>query len=129
MTSASCCIFLGLLFVVSAFLKLSDIQNFKEYLDQYPWLKSDNHNRAYLAVTCEFLLGLALLVTWQRNIVLPLAMFTIFLLSLLTLTGLMRYNIQTCGCYGRYMRLTPQQSIKLNVAYFLIACIGFLTCP
>ena len=124
MTSTYCSIFLGLLFIASAFLKLSDIENFKEYLDQYPWLKSATHGRAFAMVCYQFALGLALLFLWQRVVLLAVALGTIVVLSGVTLIGLLKYDIQTCGCYGKYMRLTPQQSLKLNMGYMLIACIG-----
>lgn len=129
MTSAACCIFLGLLFCTTALLKLTDLPNFKEYLDQFPFLRSSNRNLATICVSLEFAFGLSLLLLWRRELTLSLALAVLLLLSLLTMAGLLKYNIETCGCYGRHVRLTPWQSIKLNVAYFMIALIGLVSAP
>ena len=115
-------IFLGLLFITSAILKIVEINRFCIQIYAYgvitqkellPWI-------ATLTILIEISLGLLFLLSY------PYRKLTLWfnLILLVTFTGLIIYgwlfnNLKDCGCFGK-IEMGPVESIVKNLVIILI---------
>lgn len=119
---------LGLLFILSAILKIIEINRFCVQIYAYgvisqkeilPWV-------ATITILIEISLGLLFLLSFPlRRITM-----TITLLLLLTFTSLILYawifnNLKDCGCFGK-IEMGPLESIIKNIILIIISIACFL---
>lgn len=126
MTSAICLIFVGGIFLLTAFLKALSLSSFVEYLSQYRWLKSKAMFWAIFLIAYESILGFCLMIRKYPESMALLAMISLLCFSIWSFVGLKVYKIKDCACYGGALKVTPAQSIKLNFIYILILMVSFL---
>ena len=108
--------FLGLLFIVSALLKIADMDKFEIYIYSYHFFSL---NASFLvaraAIILELVLGMGLLVNCFHKL-----MWWGSMLMLLGYTGLLTYALMqgrtdNCHCFGEVLQFNPWQSILKNV--------------
>jgi hypothetical protein len=110
-------IVLGLIFVAGATLKAFDIQAFAVQISYYGIVVEPFQVRvaALGAVALETGLGVALLA----NFGLRRSVLAVSFLLLLGFSGLIAYawafkGLQDCGCFGKYLKMTPAVSLVKN---------------
>ena len=114
-------VILGLVFIVSAILKVVDMDQFEIYVYSYHFF---NLNFSFLvaraAIIAEFVLGIMLVsnclhkLTWWGSV----AMLTGY--TLLLIYALVVGRTDNCHCFGDLVQLDPMQSILKNVALLLL---------
>lgn len=108
--------FLGLFFLFSALAKALDMAAFFEQVAAYrivqkAWLI---RMAAFFALIAEGLLGAALLLRlWKGLPLLSLGLLAGF--SLLLLYGHFGASVEDCGCFGKFLPMTPLQSLVKNI--------------
>ena len=123
----------GLLFIFSGLVKAIDplglaykMQEFFEVWGQSNALKPmmnalDSYAISFsiIMITLEVVVGLALLLGWQKRltvwILLLLMLFFTFLTSFVLFTG----KIRACGCFGDCIPLTPIQTFTKDIVLLL----------
>lgn len=109
-------VFLGILFIVSAILKMADMDKFEIYIYSYHFFSLNfSFLVARAAIIAELVLGIGLIsncfhkLMWWGS-VLMLMGYTCFLVYALLLG-----RTDHCHCFGDYLQLNPWQSIIKNV--------------
>ena len=108
---------LGVVFILSAVLKALDLTAFAVQISYYdivrePWIV---WSIALAMIGLEAMLGLAMLTgVWLRWVTLPAV-----LALLVGFTGLLGWawaftDLEDCGCFGKYLPMTPGESILKN---------------
>lgn len=125
-------IFVGVLFIFSGIIKLNDPLGFSYKLQEYADPQILNIEfiipyALYLAivlVVVEVVLGVALLLGYQKSIVLWSLLGMIVLFTFLTFYSAYFNKVTDCGCFGDAIPLTPWQSFTKDVV--LLVLIVFL---
>lgn len=119
---------LGVVFLLAAVLKAVDVAAFIEQIPYYGVIPADAAQAVALAaIMGEALLGVALLRRWCPGLLLPLT-----LLLLLGFTGLIGYawayrGLENCGCFGRFIEMTPGVAMAKNGALMLVTFFGWVS--
>jgi len=112
----------GITFILSGMAKLNDPRSFAYKIEEYLHLAASQLTRhvryllpytLVLAVgiaTLEVVLGVALLVHWQRFWTLRALLLLTLFFSFLTLYTATSKRMNRCGCFGDALPLTPWQS-------------------
>ena len=114
----------GMMFLLSGMSKALHSGPFLSHIHQFGWVPA-----TLAPVVCLFVTGLELgLATSLFLFVLPettilVALATLVALTGVTLSGYVKGAIEHCGCYGRWLRLTPVEGMLLNslLAVLLVA--------
>ncbi len=124
----------GILFIISGFIKLNDPVGFSFKLEEYfsagvldmPFLMPYSLALSIVIVIFEVLLGVFLLLGFQRK-------FTIWSLLLMILfftflTGYSAYfnKVTDCGCFGDAIKLTPWESFTKDVILLVLIIVLFI---
>jgi len=128
-------IFVGVLFIISGLIKLNDPVGFAFKLEEY--FSPEVLNLSFLmplalafalfVVIFEVVLGVALLLGYQKKIVLWLLFAMIVFFSFLTFYSAYFNKVTDCGCFGDAVALTPWQSFGKDMvllAFILILLKG-----
>ena len=114
-------VILGLVFIVSAILKVVDMNQFEIYVYSYHFFSLNfSFLVARAAIIAEFVLGIMLVsnclhkLTWWGSV----AMLTGY--TLLLIYALVEGRTDNCHCFGDFVQLDPMQSILKNVALLLL---------
>ncbi len=111
----------GMMFFVSGMSKAIHSGPFLSHIQQLGWVPMAMTPVVCVAVTgCELGLAAALLLYVQPVLSLPAALAMLFTLTLVSVVGYVQGAIEHCGCYGRWLRLTPMQGALLNVLLALM---------
>jgi uncharacterized membrane protein YphA (DoxX/SURF4 family) len=131
-------IFTGLLFIFSGLVKAIDPKGLGFKMQEFfeAWSNSgfmpglmktfDAYALTFsvIMITLEVIVGVALLVGWQKRIttwvLLLLMLFFTFLTSYVLFTG----KIRACGCFGDCIPLTPTQTFTKDI--FLLVLVLFI---
>lgn len=127
-------ILVGGLFIFSGLVKAIDplglnykMQEFFEvwasdgYLPQVMnWFNSHSLLFTIIMITLEVVLGVALLVGWQRKLVLRLLLLLMLFFTFLTSYVLFSGKIRSCGCFGDCIPLAPIQTFTKDVILLLL---------
>ena len=134
--------FTGLLFIFSGLIKGIDprglaykMQEFFEAWANAGFMKSImeplNHYAlgfSVLMITLEVLVGLGLILGWQRKLttwlLLALMLFFTFLTSYVLFSG----KIKACGCFGDCVPLTPNQTFTKDIILLVLALLLLVKC-
>lgn len=108
-------VFLGLLFIVSAILKIADLDRFEIYVYSYHFFSL---NFSFLVARAAIILELVLGIGLVTNVFHKL-MWWGSVLMLIGYTGLLTYALyldraDSCHCFGEYLPFNPLQSILKN---------------
>jgi thiol-disulfide isomerase/thioredoxin len=114
-------VLLGLVFVVSAVLKLFDMDKFEIYIYSYHFFSLNaSFMVARLAIIIELVLGIGLIshclhkLMWWGSI----AMLTGY--SLLLIYAMYLGRTDSCHCFGDFLQLDPKQSLMKNGVLMLL---------
>jgi uncharacterized membrane protein YphA (DoxX/SURF4 family) len=125
-------LFVGITFLCSGTIKLNDPRGFADKIEEYLHLLASQltaHIRLLLPytlvlavcmATLETVLGVALLVHWQRFWVLQALLLLTLFFTCLTLYTATSKRIASCGCFGDALALTPWQSFTKSVVLLLL---------
>ena len=114
-------VLLGLVFVVSAVLKLFDMDKFEIYIYSYHFFSLNaSFMVARLSIILELVLGIGLIshclhkLMWWGSIAM-LGGYTLLLIYALTLG-----RTDSCHCFGDFIQLDPKQSLVKNGVLMLL---------
>ena len=114
-------VLLGLVFVVSAVLKLFDMDKFEIYIYSYHFFSLNaSFMVARLAIILELVLGIGLIshclhkLMWWGSI----AMLACY--SLLLIYAMYLGRTDSCHCFGDFLQLDPKQSLVKNGVLMLL---------
>lgn len=117
-------ILLGLVFIVSAILKIADMDRFEIYVYSYHFFSLNlSFLVARAAIIVELALGLGLVFNLFHKL-----MWWGSVLMLLIYTGFLVYALvlgrtDNCHCFGDYLQFNPWQSILKNVVLLALFAI------
>ena len=122
----------GILFIISGFIKANDALGFSYKLDEYfgvfhmPWL---THISLWLAIViCAFEIGLgiALLLGAKMKFTSWSLMLMIVFFTFLTFWSWKFEVVKDCGCFGDALHLEPFQSFMKDVVLFVLILFIFI---
>lgn len=114
-------ILLGILFIVSAILKIADMDKFEIYIYSYHFFSLNlSFLVARAAIIAELVLGIGLVSNSFHKL-----MWWGSVLMLVGYTGLMAYALvlgrtDNCHCFGDYLQFNPWQSIVKNIILLVL---------
>ena len=127
-----CRIAVGLLFIFSGLIKANDPLGFSYKLEEYfevfhmMFLNSFALTMAILLCTLEMLLGFALLIGVRAVKVAWGLLLLIIFFGFLTFYSAFFKVVQTCGCFGDAIPLTPWQSFSKDMVLLLLVLVPFI---
>ncbi|MGB5941293.1 MAG: BT_3928 family protein [Leeuwenhoekiella sp.] len=126
-------IFVGILFIISGFIKLNDPVGFSFKLQEY--FSPGVLNLEYLSpfalafaislVIAEVILGVALIIGYAKKATLWLLLAMIVFFTFLTFYSAYFNKVTDCGCFGDALPLTPWQSFSKDVLLLLLILFLF----
>lgn len=126
-----CCVLVGLLFIFSGLIKANDPLGFSYKLQEYfevfhiTFLNGLAVAMAIFLCAMEMFLGFALLIGLKgKKVALGLLVLIIFF-SFLTFYSAFFKVVQTCGCFGDAIVLTPWQSFSKDLVLLLLILVIF----
>ena len=121
----------GLLFIFSGLIKINDPLGFSYKLEEYfdifhlGFLNSINLPIAILLCALEIVLGFALLIGVRAVLVSWGLLLLIIFFAFLTFYSAWFQVVQTCGCFGDAIVLTPWQSFSKDLVLLVLIIIIF----
>jgi uncharacterized membrane protein YphA (DoxX/SURF4 family) len=122
----------GVLFIISGFIKANDPYGFSYKLDEYfqvfhmPWLSNLSLILAILICAFEIGLGVALLLGAKMNFTAWSLLLMIIFFTFLTFYSWYFNVVKDCGCFGDALHLTPFQSFMKDVILFVLILFIFI---
>jgi uncharacterized membrane protein YphA (DoxX/SURF4 family) len=126
-----CRILVGLLFIFSGLIKINDPLGFSYKLEEYfevfhlTFLDGFALAMAIILCTLEIILGFALLIGVRAVAVARGLLLLIIFFGFLTFYSAWFKVVQTCGCFGDAIPLTPWQSFSKDMALLLLVLVIF----
>ncbi|MFB9844200.1 BT_3928 family protein [Mucilaginibacter ginsenosidivorans] len=127
-----CRILVGLLFIFSGLIKINDPLGFSYKLQEYfevfhiTFLDSFALIIAIILCTLEIVLGFALLIGIRAVSVAWGLLLLIIFFGFLTFYSAYFKVVQTCGCFGDAIPLTPWQSFSKDMALLVLVSVIFV---
>lgn len=127
-----CRIAVGLLFIFSGLIKINDPLGFSYKLEEYfavfhiLFLDSLGVTIAILLCALEIILGFALLIGVRAKQVAWGLLLLIIFFAFLTFYSAFFKVVQTCGCFGDAILLTPWQSFSKDLVLLLLILVLFV---
>jgi uncharacterized membrane protein YphA (DoxX/SURF4 family) len=125
-------ILVGLLFIFSGLVKINDPLGFSYKLEEYfevfhlPFLNSLALSLSVILCSLEIILGFALLIGVRAVTVAWGLLLLIIFFSFLTFYSAYFHVVQTCGCFGDAIPLTPWQSFSKDLVLLLLIVVLFI---
>lgn len=114
-------VLLGLLFVVSAVLKIADMDPFEIYVYSYGFFSLNvSFIVARLAIILELVLGLGLIIGFFHKTIWWGSVLMLLGYSLLMGYALVLGRTDHCHCFGDLLRFNPWQSLLKNLVLLLL---------
>jgi len=126
-----CRILVGLLFIFSGLIKINDPLGFSYKLEEYfevfhiGFLGSFALGMAIILCSLEIILGFALLIGVRAKSVAWGLLLLIIFFAFLTFYSAYFKVVQTCGCFGDAIPLTPWQSFSKDLVLLLLILVIF----
>lgn len=126
-----CRIAVGLLFIFSGLIKINDPLGFSYKLEEYfevfhiTFLNGFSVGIAIILCALEIILGFALLIGVRSKQVAWGLLLLIIFFSFLTFYSAYFKVVQTCGCFGDAIPLTPWQSFSKDLILLLLILVLF----
>lgn len=124
-------IFVGVLFIISGFIKLNDPLGFSYKLEEY--FGADVLNIEFLipyallfsvfVVVFEVVLGVFLLIGYKPKFTVYSLLAMIIFFTFLTFYSAYFDKVKDCGCFGDALKLTPWQSFWKDVVLLVLILI------
>jgi uncharacterized membrane protein YphA (DoxX/SURF4 family) len=127
-----CRILVGLLFIFSGLIKINDPLGFSYKLEEYfdvfhiGFLSSFALCLSIILCSLEIILGFALLIGVRAVSVAWGLLLLIIFFAFLTFYSAYFKVVQTCGCFGDAIPLTPWQSFSKDLVLLLLIVILFI---
>lgn len=127
-------IFIGVLFIISGWVKLNDPMGFSFKLEEYfsvdvlnmPIFEPVALPIALIVVIAEILLGVALLVGFKPKLTLWLLMLMIVFFTFLTFYSAYFNKVTDCGCFGDAVPLKPWESFAKDIILLVFIILLFV---
>ncbi|MGB5821270.1 MAG: BT_3928 family protein [Saonia sp.] len=127
-------IVVGILFIVSGFIKLNDPVGFSFKLEEYfsqgvldlPFLMPYALTISIIVVIFEVLLGVMLLVGFRIKFTIWSLLLMIVFFTFLTFYSAYFNKVTDCGCFGDAIKLTPWESFTKDVILLVLIIILFV---
>ena len=121
-------VIVGVLFIISGFIKLNDPVGFSFKLEEYfsstvldlPLLEPYALAIALFVVILEVILGVTLLLGYRIKLTLWTLLGTIVFFTFLTLYSAVTGKVTDCGCFGDALKLTPWESFYKDVVLLVL---------
>lgn len=114
-------VLLGLVFIVSAVLKVVDMDRFEIYIYSYHFFSLNfSFLVARAAIILELFLGIGLITNSLHKVYWWGSMAMLVGYTLLLIYALVLGRTDSCHCFGDYLQLDPKQSILKNVVLMLL---------
>ncbi|KAB1067135.1 DoxX family membrane protein [Tamlana haliotis] len=127
-------IFVGILFIISGFIKLNDPLGFSYKLQEY--FSADVLNIEFLipyalgisilVVVFEVVLGVFLLIGYRPKFTVWSLLLMIVFFTFLTFYSAYFDKVKNCGCFGDALKLTPWESFTKDVILLIFILILFV---
>ena len=127
-----CRIAVGLLFIFSGLIKINDPLGFSYKLEEYfevfhiGFLNSFALSLSIILCSLEIILGFALLIGVRAVSVAWGLLLLIIFFAFLTFYSAYFKVVQTCGCFGDAIPLTPWQSFSKDLVLLLLIIVLFV---
>ncbi len=126
-------ILVGILFIISGFIKLNDPVGFSFKLEEYfsagvldlPFFVPYALYISVLVVILEVLLGVMLLVGFRVKFTVWSLLLMIIGFTFLTFYSAYFNKVTDCGCFGDALKLTPWQSFTKDIVLLVLILILF----
>lgn len=126
-------IFVGILFIISGLIKLNDPLGFSYKLQEYfstdvlnlPFLEPYALLISVFVVVFEVVLGVFLLIGYQRKFTIWSLLLMIVFFTFLTFYSAYFDKVKDCGCFGDALKLTPWESFTKDVVLLVLILIIF----
>jgi uncharacterized membrane protein YphA (DoxX/SURF4 family) len=123
----------GILFIISGLIKLNDPVGFSFKLEEYfsesvlnlPFLAPLALAIAVFVVIYEVILGVLLLLGYQKKFTLWSLLLMILFFTFLTFYSAYYNKVTDCGCFGDAIKLTPWQSFSKDVILLILILVLF----
>ena len=127
-------IFVGLLFIISGFIKLNDPVGFSFKLEEYfsqgvldlPLLMPYALAISIFVVILEVLLGVMLIIGFRVKFTLWSLLAMIVFFTFLTFYSAYFNKVTDCGCFGDAIKLTPWESFTKDMVLLVLIIILFV---
>lgn len=128
-----CRVIVGVLFIISGFIKLNDPVGFSFKLEEYfsPGVLDLGFLMPYalgisiIVVILEVLLGIMLLIGFRAKITVWSLLLMIIFFTFLTFYSAYFNKVTDCGCFGDAIKLTPWESFTKDVVLLLLIVVLF----
>jgi len=127
-------IFVGILFIISGFIKLNDPLGFSYKLQEY--FGADVLNLEFLipfalgisviVVVFEVVLGVFLLIGYKPKFTVWSLLIMIVFFTFLTFYSAYFDKVKDCGCFGDALKLTPWESFTKDLILLVLILILFM---
>lgn len=129
-----CRILVGVLFIISGFVKLDDPVGFSFKLEEYfsssvlnlPFFEPYALHIGLVIVVFELLVGVMLLVGFKRKFTLWSLLVMIVFFTFLTGYSAYTGKVTDCGCFGDAVKLTPLGSFIKDLALLALILVLFV---
>lgn len=124
-------IFVGVLFIISGFIKLNDPLGFSYKLQEYfgsdvlnlPFLEPYALLISVFVVVLEVVLGVFLLIGYKPKFTIWSLLAMIVFFTFLTFYSAYFDKVKDCGCFGDALKLTPWESFAKDVILLILILI------
>jgi uncharacterized membrane protein YphA (DoxX/SURF4 family) len=117
-------ILLGVIFVAAGVLKSLDVAEFARQTAEYGVVGPGSAAiLAPLLIAFETTLGIALLAGWRPRLAAALTGGLLVFFISLEAYGISHGRTEACGCFGAYVKRTPQQVILEDLAFLALALL------
>lgn len=126
-------IFVGILFIISGFVKLNDPLGFSYKLQEYfgpdvlnlMFLEPYALGIAIIVVVFEVVLGVFLLIGYKPKFTVWSLLLMIIFFTFLTFYSAYFDKVKECGCFGDGLPMTPWQSFTKDVVLLVLILVLF----
>ncbi len=127
-------IFVGILFIISGFIKLNDPVGFSFKLEEYfsqgvldlPFFEPHALTISIIVVVFEVLVGVMLLVGFRVKFTVWSLLVMIVGFTFLTFYSAYFNKVTDCGCFGDAIKLTPWESFTKDIILLVLILILFI---
>ncbi|WP_340158308.1 BT_3928 family protein [uncultured Maribacter sp.] len=127
-------IFVGILFIISGFIKLNDPVGFSFKLEEYfsqgvldlPFLTPFALAISVLVVIVEVMVGVMLILGYKRKLTVWTLLAMIIFFTFLTFYSAYFNKVTDCGCFGDAIKLTPWESFTKDVVLLVLILIIYV---
>ncbi|TWO32601.1 DoxX family membrane protein [Seonamhaeicola sediminis] len=126
-------LFVGVLFIISGFIKLNDPLGFSYKLQEYfsvdvlnvPFLEPYALGISIFVVVFEVVLGVFLLIGYKPKFTVWSLLLMIIFFTFLTFYSAYFDKVKDCGCFGDALKLTPWESFTKDIVLLCFILVLF----